>query len=923
MDNAPVTAAATARPSSAAAVASAVPPTAVTVPDRPADRRAQLEQLLAACEAGDAARVTRLLSAEGAPEVDTAAEDGTTPLQVASASGCEETVRALLMRGAALDSANHLGWTPLLHACRHGHTGVATLLLQRGASPRARTRLGVDALVLAVRGGHTQTARLLLDAGAASGGGGVAGSGGAGAAGAGSDGPACELSALAVAALTGHDPLLRLLTDRGWDAGERAPATGTTPLMCSAMNGHTVTAQALVERGCDPNVEDINGKTALQLAVDQGKKEVRSFLDRKTTNKSRMGIEVPKLDIIEATKKGDIVRIREILDENDNQADFSSPQDGVTPLMYAAMSGRIDMAILLVEHGCDVNKQDSVNEWTALMHAVYYGKRSMVKYLVSVGADVSLQEKRGMTAFDMATFRDDVDKDLVRLLVVKNERSNSLPPKKDLLKPDKASIKSVGVDGSSAHNGTANGEHHDRTQGLKALWSRVSNGFKNFKLNTARTLNLPTHRLSTLADAVNTSPSKNRVLKSKAGTSKLGSRDDSSTTFERASLSTFAAPSLRDAKKKSMSMYALVNNPVVDAVAELEAKGRKSKTAADVGPFMPLPNFDTISGYMPSPTAKKSKQVSSTIDLAAASPRHPMSKSSSPRRNVFSPDDDGGLSTAGGAASGIPIIVESVPVCSSPSPDSSGGASSISTIFSAPGNSGSGGRASSATSSTLTPGGGGHHLHNYDRFPKRASGNMGDVPRPLSLNFLLNQPARKSSLNHLSVTPSQAGYNWPSSATTGSILSAALQTSPGSSTSARPAGSSSAVDAAQLQQPVVSAATSRTVSSPLLPAAHMQHSLGQSGSLSVAENAQPARFNGTATSASDEADESDPFVALLKKFSLEHYKEIFDQQEIDIEAFLALSDSDLYELGITDAETQRQILAAASELRLSTSGSLR
>ena len=70
---------------------------------------------------------------------------------------------------------------------------------------------------------------------------------------------------------------------------------------------------------------------------------------------------------------GDLQRIKDILDGDPSQRDASSPHDGATPLMFAAMMGRLDVAQLLVERGCDVDKQDTVSGWTALMQATYHG----------------------------------------------------------------------------------------------------------------------------------------------------------------------------------------------------------------------------------------------------------------------------------------------------------------------------------------------------------------------------------------------------------------------------------------------------------------------------------------------------------------------------------------------------------------------
>ena len=71
--------------------------------------------------------------------------------------------------------------------------------------------------------------------------------------------------------------------------------------------------------------------------------------------------------------------------------------------MYAAMMGRVDMVQLLVEKGCDLDKQDAISGWTALMQATYHGKKVVAKYLINAGANVLIPAKNGCTAFDLAS----------------------------------------------------------------------------------------------------------------------------------------------------------------------------------------------------------------------------------------------------------------------------------------------------------------------------------------------------------------------------------------------------------------------------------------------------------------------------------------------------------------------------------------
>ena len=58
----------------------------------------------------------------------------------------------------------------------------------------------------------------------------------------------------------------------------------------------------------------------------------------------------------------------------------------------------------------------------------------------------------------------------------------------------------------------------------------------------------------------------------------------------------------------------------------------------------------------------------------------------------------------------------------------------------------------------------------------------------------------------------------------------------------------------------------------------------------------------------------DELKTMLKKLSLERYQPIFEEQEVDMEAFLTLTDNDLKELGIAHTEPRRQILTAITEL---------
>uniref|UniRef100_A0A8C5TI70 SAM domain-containing protein n=1 Tax=Malurus cyaneus samueli TaxID=2593467 RepID=A0A8C5TI70_9PASS len=85
----------------------------------------------------------------------------------------------------------------------------------------------------------------------------------------------------------------------------------------------------------------------------------------------------------------------------------------------------------------------------------------------------------------------------------------------------------------------------------------------------------------------------------------------------------------------------------------------------------------------------------------------------------------------------------------------------------------------------------------------------------------------------------------------------------------------------------------------------------QNAESSISSSHRHAKSNG---SSSGTITEDYELTGILKKLSLEKYQPIFEEQEVDMEAFLTLTDGDLKELGIKTDGSRQQILAAISEL---------
>ncbi|XP_064641008.1 ankyrin repeat and SAM domain-containing protein 6-like isoform X2 [Lineus longissimus] len=798
-----------------------------------------VSQLLRACEVGEGNAVQSLLD-QGIP-VDCEDSAEITPLQVAAANGHELVVRLLLMRGAALDKSNSFSWTPLMQAARYGHTHVVALLLQNKADLHARNKLNASALTLAARGGHLAMVRMLVESGIDLN----------------SCGTYCEYTPLMAAAQHGHDTVVRFLMDRGSDVNYRTPSTGLSALMLAALNGHMTTAQILVERGGDPNLTNANDKTALEVAIARGMREVRGYLDRKTTRRPKTEPVIVKPDIIETAKNGDIQRMKEILAQDPTQRDACSPHDGATPLMFAAMTGRFDMAQMLIEKGCDIDKQDTISGWTALMQATYHGKKNVAKLLINAGANVTIPAKNGCTAFDMASLIDDVETELLRLLAAKAMQVN----KKDNNKRWQPRQNATNSNGAINNTEQVQEELQPPKSGLKAWWSRMSNRFRNLKFG--RTFTLTTNKLSPLPDP--NAPPQDETLKSNAS---IPSVEESPRPVLNETVSTISMTetttsitsntsyeTMLQETKKSASVYTLGINPP-------HSKTTNDNLKPVIPPFLPPPTFELSETHrtrMPSGSRKTPTMNGGSTLTLSRTPVQPLKFLYNSGHTNTSPSSS---------------IAKTH---STPSPGSSGGASSLAPFM----------------RTHRIP----HSASSEPAYRRSESSQSGPYPPSLQSEPTLftgshtMPPVRPSSFL-TNATPSRPHYAFKSVSNT---------TSPNSSTS----GSSSLTP--RQSSRAKSTSSKGSTASTLTPSPSPTPKIPE-GYSTASSHSSSSHYK---TSSDDVSDE---LGGLLKNLSLERYQPIFEEQEVDMEAFLTLTDHDLKELGISHNEPRKQILSAITEL---------
>eukprot|EP00066_Takifugu_rubripes_P016775 XP_011606041.1 PREDICTED: ankyrin repeat and SAM domain-containing protein 6 isoform X2 [Takifugu rubripes] len=855
--------------------------------------------------------------------VDCTDEEGNTALQFASASGHENLVRFLLRKGASVDSRNNYGWTPLMHAARFGHLTVAHILLENGADINGRNRLGASVLTMAARGGHTHVVKLLLEndayvddcdylavaAEAVSNGnnnnsgcrsavlvlcfqgflspsflnlcfgGSAAGFGGAEVC-PGGGREFMDVTALMVASQHGHEAVVCLLLEWGSDVNFSQKTTLWGPLMAATLSGKVAMAQQLVERGSDPDRVNVLSKTAFELAMQLKQRELKAYLDTITTVRPQTDDDRRRPDVFSALKSGNLQLVKEILEEDPTQVN-SSNQEGASPLMMAAVSGQLQVVQLMVEKHADVDKQDGVHGWTALMQATYHGNKDIVKYLLSQGADVNLRAKNGYTAFDLVMLLNDPDTELVRLLA-----SVCMQVDKDKSKHrGRASLTR-----SKSRQSLYAPVPPDDKGGLKSWWSRMSNQFRRLKLTHTLRHGLSTTRLAPFPDDGESSLDATMKARRKPAAVSNGALPPSPALGGKDAGGAWAVKTkdsghCRAASEKEDFLITTMLVPLVSLFRPVQLRSGapltrlpNDKLKAVIPPFLPPSNFEPWN-------SDRSRLLR---EGKSDAPRLPMP----PQRKLNSSGNSDITSVSRVVSRSIkfPSITKG-PSSSSPSnsghyhsPHSSGGSSGVAGVARDSHNR-SGGSADNVLSQIAAQ-------------RKRAAGLM-DAKAQLP-EKQHSQPQTPFPLLPSPPNLQLPEINLPDIHSHPSLAASDVHSRRKMELKKRPQSGNSSTS--KSTSPTLTPSPSPTPKPPT----------GPGDSLSSASSHPRSKSSGGSSSGT--ITDEDELSSILKKLSLEKYQPIFEEQEVDMEAFLTLTDGDLKELGIKTDGPRQQILAAISEL---------
>lgn len=271
---------------------------------------------------------------------------GDTRLAEAAMHEDAATVRTLIQQKADVNAVLPDGTTALHWAVNADDLDTVSLLIQAGANVKAKDRYGFTPLYFACTNGNAAVIRKLLDAGA--------------------DPNAADASgetALMTSTRSGNIDAVKALLQRGADVKAKDAVTQQTALMWAVRSNFPAGVQIMLEYGAEINARTRTGKTPAPRPPGAG------------GGSHGVGI------------------VRSGWPEQGFQGETPG---GMTPLLYAARDGRIDIARSLIAAKADVQQAD-VNSITPLVMAITNNHLDVAKFLLEKGAAVNAADWWGRT----------------------------------------------------------------------------------------------------------------------------------------------------------------------------------------------------------------------------------------------------------------------------------------------------------------------------------------------------------------------------------------------------------------------------------------------------------------------------------------------------------------------------------------------
>lgn len=268
---------------------------------------------------------------------------GLSPLHYAAYGGHLEVCQYLLDHGSTLEheAKDGNGWTALLYAIDGGHTQLALHLIEKGANMKISEEEGkMTSLHIAINRGLLRVVTVLIEQGGLD----IEQVDGQG------------RSPLRMAASLGNLEIVQYLVLSRKAIIDATNSEGETALYLACSAGHLPVVEFLVVNGGNTQQAAKSGTTPLLSSVDSGYPLVTRFLLNTGCNvNSKTG--TGRTALIRSAQYGHLEVTKALLADPDLQKE-AMDNDGRTALIFAALRNYMEVVVLLVESGCDIEARD-------------------------------------------------------------------------------------------------------------------------------------------------------------------------------------------------------------------------------------------------------------------------------------------------------------------------------------------------------------------------------------------------------------------------------------------------------------------------------------------------------------------------------------------------------------------------------------